>query len=80
MIAPDKFQHIGVSALLVVFGLVHMPAWVVILSVVFVGLAKEIVWDRLLGRGDPDTWDLVADLAGVGIGVVVSLGLLAVVQ
>jgi hypothetical protein len=78
VIAPDKLQHIGISALLVVFGLVHMPAWVVISLVVGIGVAKEVVWDRWLHQGDPDTWDLVADLVGVGIGVVVSLGLLAV--
>jgi len=37
------------------------------------GLAKELIWDKLLGKGHCDVYDIVADLLGCALGFLVLL-------
>jgi hypothetical protein len=55
---------IGVTALTPLFG-VEAAVGLTILA----ALSKEIVWDFLLGRGDPLFMDMVASLLGAGFAV-----------
>jgi hypothetical protein len=68
VIAQDKVLHLVISTLGVIAMGMALPLWLAAMVMLTVGLLKEIVWDRYMGRGDPDTWDFVADAAGVGLG------------
>jgi hypothetical protein len=41
-----------------------LSAFIMTLSI---GVAKELVHDKLLKRGTPDWWDMVANLVGMGL-------------
>ena len=61
----DKFLHFAVSAVLVVVFFCFLPVGFAMAASMLVGVAKEIVWDRWMGRGTFSWDDLKADLAGV---------------
>lgn len=64
----DGLLHIVCCALLVgIIGLIA-PLWVAIVATVVVGVAKELVWDKWLGKGTFDWKDLLCDLVGILIG------------
>jgi hypothetical protein len=70
VIAQDKVLHFVISTLGVVAMGAILPLWLAAMVMLTVGLLKEVAWDRWLARGDPDTWDFVADVLGVALGVV----------
>lgn len=67
-IGQDGLLHILCSIVLV--GVINLfaPLWVAIFATFAIGLAKEIIWDKWLGRGTFDKKDLLCDLIGIIIG------------
>lgn len=45
-------------------------------ATVFIGLTKEVVWDGLLKKGDPDFKDLWCDVWGAGLGTILTMMIL----
>lgn len=67
-IGQDGLLHIICCAVLV--GVINLfaPLWVAIIATVVIGVGKEVVWDKWLGRGTFDKKDLLCDLVGILIG------------
>lgn len=64
----DGMLHIICSSILVgVFDL-FLPLWIAVIITASIGVAKEIVWDKLLKKGTFDKKDLIADAVGIVIG------------
>ena len=60
----DKAKHILVSAALSVLFFPFLGFLGAIGASVIIGAAKEVLWDKLLGKGTPDINDFYADIAG----------------
>ena len=72
----DKAYHLAAgwiialltfSAILLIFGdsvsrLILRTS--VLLTVTIVAIAKEVLWDKRLGKGTPDVWDALATILG----------------
>lgn len=67
-IGQDGLLHMLCSIVLVGVIETVLPLWVAIVATAAAGLAKELVWDKWLGRGTFDWKDLLCDLAGIAIG------------
>lgn len=64
----DGFLHIVCSALLTGVADIFLPLWAAVVIAAAAGLGKE-AYDKLTGKGTPDKKDLVADAAGIFIGI-----------
>lgn len=67
-IGQDGLLHILCSIVLVRVIDIFFPLWVAIIATVVIGLAKELLWDKWLGKGTFDKKDLLCDLIGIIIG------------
>lgn len=67
-IGQDGLLHILCSIVLVRVIDNFFPLWVAIIATVVIGLAKELIWDKWLGKGTFDKKDLLCDLIGIIIG------------
>ena len=71
----DKLKHIiagsALSALAIGF-FQELGMWN-FLIVALIGLAKEIIWDKFLGKGTTEFWDFMATNVGI---VIVMVGYL----
>lgn len=67
-IGQDGLLHILCCIVLVSVIDIVLPLWVAIIATVVVGLAKEFVWDKRLGRGTFDKKNLLCYLVGIIIG------------
>jgi hypothetical protein len=67
-IGQDGLLHILCSIVLVRVIDIFFPLWVAIIATVVIGLAKELIWDKWLGKGTFDKKDLLCDLTGIIIG------------
>lgn len=67
-IGQDGLLHILCCIVLVSVIDIVLPLWVAIIATVAISLAKEFIWDKLLGRGTFDKKDLLWDLVGIIIG------------
>ena len=65
----DGLLHLLMSLILCLILSVFMPLWASASITFFIGVAKELVWDGLLGKGSMEMKDIVADIVGVLIGV-----------
>ena len=65
----DGLAHILVSLVICLFLSALMPLWASASMTFLVGAAKELAWDGALGKGSLEWKDIVADIAGVLIGV-----------
>ena len=65
----DGLLHLLVSLVLCLFLSALMPMWASASVTFLVGAAKELAWDGALGKGSVERKDIVADIAGVLIGV-----------
>ena len=65
----DKQLHVLVCALIVVT-LYPIIGWHSVTIALIIGLGKEVVWDYLLGRGEPCVKDMIANVIGSVLGVV----------
>lgn len=68
-LGQDGLLHILVSLVLCLFLSALMPLWASASVTFLVGAAKELAWDGALGKGSLEWKDIVADIAGVLIGV-----------
>lgn len=67
-LGKDGVLHVFFSAVLCsALGWV-LPAWAAAVLAMAVGVGKELVWDKWMGRGTFDKKDLVADALGVLLG------------
>jgi len=74
-IGKDKYYHFLFGILSVILlSLFFGVGWVILIASVG-WLAKEIVWDGLLGMGTVDAWDFFASLLGIMIGAIIILGI-----
>lgn len=64
----DGVLHAACSSVLCSVLCWVLPVWAAALLALSVGLLKELVWDKRLGRGTFDRKDLVADALGVLVG------------
>lgn len=65
----DGVLHVICSAVICsVLGWV-LPAWAAAVLAMAVGVGKEVVWDKWMGRGTFDKKDLAADALGVLLGL-----------
>jgi len=73
MIAKDKKKHLALgSAITTVCAIVIIliwkpilhPEWVLVSGIVgcLAGIGKEVVWDKLLGKGTPELKDALATI------------------
>lgn len=73
-IPEDKVLHfcagIGIAVLMLAIGGTPLIGFI---ASVIVGVAKEVIWDKALGRGQLDWWDAAATAMG---GALLSLGAL----
>lgn len=65
----DKLKHIiagsALSALaIVLFQELGMRNFLI---VALIGAAKEVVWDKMLGKGTPEFWDFMATALGAAM-------------
>lgn len=72
-LGTDGLLHVLCSVLIVVVAGMFLPVWASIVTAVVAGIAKEIVWDRMMGHGDASWHDLTCDIIGVALGVAVLL-------
>lgn len=72
-LGTDGLLHVLCSTLIVVVAGMFLPIWASVVIAIAVGIAKEIVWDRMMGRGDASWHDLTCDIIGVALGVAVLL-------
>ena len=66
----DGLLHIICSAIIVAVCGVFMPVWAAAIIGAIIGIGKEFVWDKWLGKGTFDVKDLVADAVGILIGCI----------
>jgi len=67
LLPADKLQHWSANFLITVVGsaVVGMPPWLAATTSFTLGtVGKELVWDRMLGRGTPDVKDVLANASG----------------
>lgn len=67
-IGQDGLLHILCSNLLVVAINLILPLWFAVVVTAIAGLGKELVWDKILGRGTCDKKDILCDIVGIIIG------------
>lgn len=66
----DGLLHIICSSIIVgVFDL-FLPLWIAVIIAALSGIAKEVVWDKLLKKGTFDKKDLISDAVGIVIGCI----------
>ena len=66
----DGLAHIVCSAALTAVIGLFMPAWAAAIITAGIGIGKELIWDKLLGKGTFDVKDLAADALGIIIGAI----------
>lgn len=67
MIRADLLMHVAASALITSAGASLFDRKKGALIALSAGLAKEVVWDGLLGMGVPELADLAANAVGIAI-------------
>jgi hypothetical protein len=67
----DKLKHIIAGALIVCVVSQIYNTVIAMIACVAIGAGKELIWDKLLGLGDPDPADFAATIAGgmFGLGI-----------
>lgn len=64
----DGLKHVIASNLIVVLINVFLPLWIAVVIAATAGIGKEVVWDKLWGKGTFDKKDLISNLVGIAIG------------
>ena len=64
----DGLIHIICSNLIVSILCLFLPLWISVVVAAIIGIGKEVIWDKILGKGSFDKKDLLADFIGVIIG------------
>ena len=72
----DKIKHMGASAIIsmlviganIYYGTqLDYLAFTVLITLVAVSVGKEIIYDKMMGRGTPDIMDVLANTIGMGV-------------
>lgn len=61
----DGLTHILVSLILYAVLEAFMPIWIAALVTLAVGFIKELVWDKWLKKGTAEWRDIIADVVGI---------------
>lgn len=69
----DGLAHILVSLILYAVLAAFLPWWAAALITLAIGVAKELIWDRWMGRGTADWHDIICDAVGIVWGVVIEI-------
>ena len=69
----DGLAHVLVSLILCAVLGVFLPLWAAVLITLAIGVAKELIWDRWMGRGTADWHDIICDAVGIVWGVVIEI-------
>ena len=64
----DGLLHILCSIVAMTFLGFFLPLWLTIVIVLLIGIGKELIYDKLMGKGTPSWKDLLADVIGIVIG------------
>lgn len=64
----DGLLHIIVCDIVVSIWGVFLPIWIAVIGAAVIGLSKELLWDKILGKGSFDKKDLISDAIGIVIG------------
>lgn len=65
----DGLLHIICSTVLVSLLDLILPLIFSIIITLLIGIGKEVVWDKMLGKGTYDKKDIIADIIGILIGI-----------
>lgn len=66
----DGCKHIVLSAIIVAVLALVFPNWMAFVIGLIIGLVKEFVYDKFLGKGTFEKKDMIADLIGCVIGFI----------
>ena len=66
----DKANHLIYGLLMFMVMTPFTGALLAVLTVAIIGALKEIIHDKLMGKGTPDFWDFVATAAGGALGFI----------
>ena len=66
----DKANHLIYGLLMFMVMTPFTGALLAVLAVAIIGALKEIIHDKLMGKGTPDFWDFVATAAGGILGFI----------
>lgn len=69
-IGKDGLLHIVCSAVITFVLNLIMPLWIAVLITAIIGIGKEIVYDKMLGKGTFYKKDLICDAIGIVIGCI----------
>lgn len=64
----DGLAHIIVSAVLLLILQVIFPWDISVLVTLFIGIAKEMIYDKWMKKGTPQWKDIICDIVGIVIG------------
>lgn len=65
----DGLLHILCSIIIVSLADLVLPLWIAVIIAALIGLGKEFIYDKWMGKGTFDKKDLVADFVGIIIGM-----------
>lgn len=68
-IRKDDLLHILFSVIIMTVLKLLLPWWIAAILTMFVGILKELIWDKWLKKGTPEWRDIVSDIIGIIIGV-----------
>lgn len=72
-VGTDGLLHITCSTVIVLIAGMFISILGSVLVALAIGVAKEVIWDKLLKKGSPSWHDIICDLIGVAIAVIVLL-------
>lgn len=64
----DGLLHIICSNIIVSILCLFVPLWISVVAAAIIGIGKEVIWDKILGKGSFDKKDLISDAIGIVIG------------
>lgn len=71
LLERDKILHITCSGILVIITSLVVSVFYAVCFSLIIGLLKEVVWDKMLNRGTPDVRDVVANIVGIGLALII---------
>ena len=61
----DGLLHVIISAMMVLIVQIFAPWWVAVLVAFLIGVAKELIWDLWLRKGQMQIKDFICDAVGI---------------
>lgn len=60
----DFLAHLFAGMWIYLYAIKYMPLEYAMLAVLLIGIAKEVIWDKMLGKGTPEVADVVFTAIG----------------